>query len=251
DIQSQENWMQSDETFLDVLIKVSDPAYKPGTPVAQSDTSAGPLSPNQAIDLVYLPAKVRNEIIGFIADNENTVAVVMSDPYQQTLGPGTGHHFDYWRDADPAGGKALTSSQYAAAWLTHLARQAEMGQPAADASAAALVASSDSAADPSDTASTTSTTSIVTKDLLSSTDSSTAPTTTSSAVPTAAPLAPTVAVVTPDTSAAFSEEPSPSAAVAATDTPSTQQEVPTTVEVAEPEATTIPTTTTVPPSPVQ
>lgn len=254
DIQSQENWMQSHETFLDVLIKVSDPAYKPGTPVAQSNTPAGPLSPNQSIDLVYLPAKVRNEIIGFIADNENTVAVVMSDPYQQTLGPGTGHHFDYWRDADPAGGKPLTSSQYAAAWLTHLAREAEKGQPAttaADASATALVASSASTADPSDTASTPSTTSTATKELLSSTDSSTVPTTTSSAVPTAAPLAPTAAVVTPDTSAAFSEEPSPSAAVAATYTPSTQQEVSTTVEVAEPETTTIPTTTTVPPSPVQ
>ncbi|MCQ4121796.1 cutinase family protein [Rhodococcus tibetensis] len=247
DIQSQENWMQSDETFLDVLIKVSDPAYKLGTEVAQADTTTDPLSPNQAIDLVYLPTKVRNEIIGFIADNENTVEVVMSDPYQQTLGPGTGHHFDYWRDADPAGGKPLTSSQYAAAWLTHLAQQAEKGQPAtitkADTSAAALVASS---TDPTDTSETTSTTSSTSKDLLSATDSSAIPTTTPSLVPTAATQVPTAAVVPP-----ASSEPSPSAAVAAAETPSTQQEVPKTVEVTEPEMTTIPTTTTVPPSPVQ
>src|SRR5690606_38625228 len=47
-----------------------------------------------------------------------------------TLGPNaTGHHFDYWRDADPANGKPLTSAEYAAAWLTHLAKQAQAGEP--------------------------------------------------------------------------------------------------------------------------
>ncbi|MBV6756811.1 cutinase family protein [Rhodococcus opacus] len=129
DIQSQDNWMQSDETFLDVLVKVSDPAYKPADSAAtQSNTQAGPISSNQAVDLVYLPAKVRNEIIGFIADNQNTIQVAMSDPYQQTLGEGTGHHFDYWRDANAGNGKPLTSAQYAAAWLTHLAQEAEKGE---------------------------------------------------------------------------------------------------------------------------
>ena len=40
DIASQPNWMASDETFLDVLIKVSDPAYKPAVqPVATAPTS--------------------------------------------------------------------------------------------------------------------------------------------------------------------------------------------------------------------
>ncbi|MDH6290963.1 cutinase family protein [Rhodococcus opacus] len=145
DIQSQDDWMQSDETFLDVLIKVSDPAYKPDSGAAQSDTSAGPISSNQAVDLVYLPAKVRNEIIGFISDNQNTIQVAMSDPYQQTLGEGTGHHFDYWRDANAGSGKPLTSAQYAAAWLTHLAQEAEKGESraaAAEASTAKLAADS-------------------------------------------------------------------------------------------------------------
>ncbi|BAH48472.1 cutinase family protein [Rhodococcus opacus] len=135
DIQSQDNWMQSDETFLDVLVKVSDPAYKPADPVAaQSDTPTGPISSNQAVDLVYLPTKVRNEIIGFIADNQNTIQVAMSDPYQQTLGEGTGHHFDYWRDANAGNGRPLTSAQYAAAWLTHLAQEAEKGEARSAAS---------------------------------------------------------------------------------------------------------------------
>ena len=53
----------------------------------------------------------------------------MSDPYQMTLGPDVGHHFDYWRDADAANGKPLTSAQYAAAWLTYLAQQAKDGKP--------------------------------------------------------------------------------------------------------------------------
>ncbi|MFE7417908.1 cutinase family protein [Rhodococcus sp. NPDC057529] len=159
DIQSQDNWMQSDETFLDVLVKVSDPAYKPTEPVAvQSDTSAGPISSNQAVDLVYLPAKVRNEIIGFIADNQNTIQVAMSDPYQQTLGEGTGHHFDYWRDANAGNGKPLTSAQYAAAWLTHLAQEAEKGEARTAATAqstATLAAASTTDAEAAQVAPTT------------------------------------------------------------------------------------------------
>ncbi|WP_206491269.1 cutinase family protein [Rhodococcus sp. KRD162] len=133
DIASQPNWMQSDETFLDVLIKVSEPGYKPGaatTPVAAKvDGEQEPIEAGQMVDLVYLPQKIFREITGFIASNQNTVPVIMNDPYGLTLGPGSGHHFDYWRDADAANGKPLTSVQYAAAWLTQLAEQANKGEP--------------------------------------------------------------------------------------------------------------------------
>ena len=126
DIQAQGNWMQTDQTFLDVLIKVSDPSYTPTQPTdVAADTE---LQLSAAENLVYLPTKVRNEIIGFIADNANTIPVALSDPYQQTLGEVSGHHFDYWRDADAANGKPLTSAEYAAQWLTHLAEQADKGE---------------------------------------------------------------------------------------------------------------------------
>lgn len=126
DIEAQGNWMQSEETFLDVLIKVSDPSY---TPTAPTDVAADTeLNLSAAENLVYLPAKVRNEIIGFIANNANTIPVALSDPYQQTLGEVTGHHFDYWHDADTGNGKPLSSAEYAAEWLTHLAEQADKGE---------------------------------------------------------------------------------------------------------------------------
>ncbi|MFE4502210.1 cutinase family protein [Rhodococcus sp. NPDC056743] len=130
DISSNPDWMQSDETFLQVMLKVSDPDYKPGTTttvttVADEDTiTAEKVSP-----LAYLPQKLFKEIVGLIATNQNTIPVIMSDPYQMTLGPDVGHHFDYWRDADAANGKPLTSAQYAAAWLTYLAQQAKDGKP--------------------------------------------------------------------------------------------------------------------------
>ncbi|MDZ7918310.1 MAG: cutinase family protein [Rhodococcus sp. (in: high G+C Gram-positive bacteria)] len=133
DIASQPNWMESDETFLDVLIKVSEPDYKPSTattPVAAKvDDDQESIETGQMIDMVYLPQKIFKEITGFIASNQNTVPVMMNDPYGLTLTQGTGHHFDYWRDADPANGKPLTSVQYAAAWLTELAEKANRGEP--------------------------------------------------------------------------------------------------------------------------
>jgi hypothetical protein len=133
EIASQPNWMQSDETFLDVLIKVSEPDYKPGavtTPVsAKVDGEQEPIETGQMVDLVYLPQKIFKEITGFISSNQNTIPVVMNDPYGLTLAPGSGHHFDYWRDADAANGKPLTSVQYAAAWLTELAEEANRGEP--------------------------------------------------------------------------------------------------------------------------
>ncbi|EME15342.1 cutinase family protein [Rhodococcus triatomae] len=128
-ISSQPNWMQSDQTFLDVLLQVSDPAYKPSetdgalpvTPVAD-DIEAEKLSP-----LALLPEKLFKEVVNLIVTNQNTIPVVMNDPYQLTLGEGTGRHFDYWRDT--ADGKPLSSAEYAAAWLTQLAEDARNGKP--------------------------------------------------------------------------------------------------------------------------
>lgn len=132
DIARQDNWLASDETFLDVLIKVSEPGYTPADPTTKVSAEAStdePLPAETAVGLAYLPSKIAKEIIGFIGSNTNTVSVLMNDPYGLTLGPGTGHHFDYWRDADPANGKPMTSAEYAAAWLTQLAKDAEAGKP--------------------------------------------------------------------------------------------------------------------------
>ncbi|WP_328393071.1 cutinase family protein [Nocardia sp. NBC_00416] len=129
DIESQPNWMASDETFLEVLLRVSDPAYVPGSNTP-APAAADSIASDQMSPLAYLPQKVFNEIVGLIVTNQNTIPVILSDPYKLTLGPNaTGHHFDYWRDADPGNGKTLTSAEYAAAWLTHLAKQAQAGQP--------------------------------------------------------------------------------------------------------------------------
>lgn len=135
DIAGQDNWLASDETFLDVLIKVSEPGYTPADPTtkvsaaAETDDNGEPLPAQKAVGLAYLPSKIAKEIIGFIGSNTNTVPVLMNDPYGQTLAPGTGAHFDYWRDADAANGKPLTSAEYAAAWLTQLAKDAQAKKP--------------------------------------------------------------------------------------------------------------------------
>lgn len=164
-IQAQPDWMQNDETFLDVLLTVSNPSYtRPTTPPTTTTKPSEPGAGNATTDsdistpvsedtdsipvekmspLAYLPQKLFKEIVGLIVTNQNTIPVIMSDPYQLTLGPDVGHHFDYWRDADQANGKPLTSADYAAAWLTHLAKQAQNGQqvnPAAKPTAAELVA---------------------------------------------------------------------------------------------------------------
>ncbi|WP_230594637.1 cutinase family protein [Rhodococcoides fascians] len=192
DIASQPNWMQSDETFLDVLIKVSEPNYKPGTvttPVsAKVDGEQEPIETGQMVDLAYLPQKIFREITGFIASNQNTVPVIMNDPYGLTLGPGSGHHFDYWRDADAANGKPLTSVQYAAAWLTQLAEEANRGEPiksaavqekAGRAAVETIVAPATTSATPTPTATTT------------------APVTTSPVVTTTVPVVPAPAAEAP------------------------------------------------------
>lgn len=135
DITSQDNWLAGDETFLEVLIKVSEPGYTPADPKnkvaakSETDENGEPLPAETAVNLAYLPSKIAKEIFGFIGSNTDTIPVLMNDPYGKTLGPGSGHHFDYWRDADPANGRPLTSAQYAAAWLTQLAKDAEAGKP--------------------------------------------------------------------------------------------------------------------------
>ncbi|MGW0354936.1 cutinase [Nocardia sp. 852002-20019_SCH5090214] len=201
-IASQPNWMASNETFLQVLLKVSEPGYKPGdNPPAPAPAQS--ISTDQMAPLAYLPQKVLNEIIGLIVTNQNTIPVIMSDPYQLTLGPnGTGHHFDYWRDSDAANGKPMTSAEYAAAWLTHLAQQAQAGQQidpksqptqadvqaayktvqdtkAADAKAATTTSPAPTTTAPAPTTATPTTTS-----------SSTAPTTTQAPATTTTTVAP-------------------------------------------------------------
>ncbi|MFD7841626.1 cutinase family protein [Nocardia sp. NPDC059764] len=128
DIAHNPGWWTSKETFLDVLLKVSQPGYQANqqnaTPVAADNIAAENMSP-----LAYLPQKVFNEVIGLITTNQNTIPVIMNDPYNLTLGPnGTGHHFDYWHDSNPDNGKPVSSAEYAAAWLTELAKQAQAHQ---------------------------------------------------------------------------------------------------------------------------
>ncbi|WP_328407526.1 cutinase family protein [Nocardia sp. NBC_00403] len=237
DIQSQPNWMQSDETFLQVLLKVSDPAYKPGAPKAPA--KADSISTNQMSPLAYLPQKVLNEIIGLIVTNQNTIPVVMSDPYQLTLGPNhTGHHFDYWRDANAADGKPLTSAEYAAAWLTHLAKQAQAGQPvdttakpqAADLDAVYKAVAVTSAAPTTEPTKTPST----------STSTSTSP----SASATTTPTSPAKTDVSSTTTTPAPTTSAPPSETASTTTPPAPTSVAAPVETTKP--TTTPTETTKP-----
>lgn len=229
DIANNPNWMQSDETFLDVLLKVSDPAYKPGaTPPPATDASS--ISADAMSPLAYLPQKIFKEIIGLVVTNQNTIPVVLSDPYNTTLGPNhSGHHFDYWRDANPETGKPLTSAEYAAAWLTELAKQAQNGEPV-DKSVKPSQASLAAALSP-ETETTAPTTTATT------TPGTTTPTTTAS---TTAPTTTEAPTTTPSTTDATTES---------TTAPTTTTEpaaAPTTTEA----TTTTPTTTTSTPAPV-
>lgn len=223
DIRSQPDWMQSDETFLDVLLKVSDPSYTGPAPTEPTtdpaDTSDIPgvtlvsdeqesIETDEMSPLAYLPQKLFKEVIGLIVTNQNTIPVVMSDPYNLTLGPDVGHHFDYWRDADPENGKPLTSADYAAAWLTHLAQQAQAGEridPSAKLSSEELSQALD------EVTATAATLSTTTSD--ESTDASTSettPTTTPTSTPTSAESASSTAA---ESSTSTSADPSTSMSV--------------------------------------
>jgi hypothetical protein len=249
DIQSQPNWMASDETFLEVLLRVSDPAYEPGAPTAPA-TPADSISTDQMSPLAYLPQKVLNEIVGLIVTNQNTIPVILSDPYQLTLGPNaTGHHFDYWRDADPGNGKTLTSAEYAAAWLTHLAKQAQAGEPVDTKSAPtaedlddAYRAAAETTTDPTTSAAATGTTA-------APTTSGTAPVTTQSATGTPTTTGPTTTAPTTTTTTDPATT-APSATGTTTEAPSTTPEATETgTVVATPEAATPPVATTRPTPP--
>ncbi|MVU82978.1 cutinase family protein [Nocardia sp. ET3-3] len=212
DIAHNPGWWTSKETFLDVLLKVSQPDYKPNqdnpTPVAASNIEAQNMSP-----LAYLPQKVFNEVIGLITTNQNTIPVLLNDPYNLTLGPnGTGHHFDYWHDQNPDNGKNVSSADYAAAWLTELAKEAQAGT--------------------------------LNPKTLTST-----PTTTTKA-PNALALAPTTLTSGTTTPATGSTTPVSGTSTPATTTPPTTTTVPPTTTVTpDPASTTTPpvTTTTTPP----
>lgn len=253
DIRSQPDWMQSDETFLDVLLKVSDPSYtRPTTTPTTSPVAADPSAPSDvsapASDdedsittekmspLAYLPQKLFKEIVGLIVTNQNTIPVIMSDPYQLTLARDIGHHFDYWRDADPATGRPLTSADYAAAWLTYLAKQAQSGKPvnsSAKPSAAELSAALDEVASSSAAASSAAPTS--------------APAAASSTQPSTQSAAEPAQPVVTEAPAAGSQAPVPGPGTDVAGTVATETPLPT--ETAAPQATTtaaVPTTTAAP-----
>ncbi|NLU81356.1 cutinase family protein [Rhodococcus sp. HNM0569] len=123
DIGTQPAWLASDETFLQALVRVSAPTYT--TPAEHTDDAHDVLT--RVTSLVYLPRKMFLEVVGFVLDNPGTLEFLMTDAYESTFAVGTGHHFDYWRDADPATGRT-SSVDYAAAWLAHLAVQASEGK---------------------------------------------------------------------------------------------------------------------------
>ncbi|MFE3191864.1 cutinase family protein [Nocardia sp. NPDC059240] len=231
DIAHDPGWWTSKETFLDVLLKVSAPDYKPNqdnpTPVEASNIDAQNMSP-----LAYLPQKVFNEVIGLITTNQNTIPVILNDPYNLTLGPnGTGHHFDYWHDQNPDNGKQVSSADYAAAWLTELAKEAQAKQldphtltssPTATTTPNALAAARASASGTSTPASG------------STTPATTTPGSATTVPPTTTTVPPT-ATVTPDPGT--------------TTPPVTTTTPPVTTTTVAPTTTTVPvTTTTVPPT---
>ncbi|MCZ4557248.1 cutinase family protein [Rhodococcus maanshanensis] len=244
EVRSQPDWMKGDQTFLDVLLTVSSPSYKPGE-AAKAPAKAQSISADEMSPLAYLPQKVFKEIIGLITTNQNTIPVVLSDPYQLTLAKDVGHHFDYWRDNDAANGKPLTSAEYAAAWLTHLAQQAQNGQaidPAAKPDAGSLAAALSSATSAPTAPSTASVAGTVT-----ATESAAPTTTTTTAAPTETSTAPSSgSASTPTTTPSAAPTAEAAAPVDSQDSAPAVAKPPTTAVAA---TTTVPTTTTPAPSP--
>lgn len=230
-IEAQPDWMRGDETFLNVLLTVSDPSYTrpavtptPPTTTGVKDVSqkkdsieAGDLSP-----LAYLPQKVLKEIVGLIVTNQNTIPVILSDPYQLTLAPDVGHHFDYWRDADPANGKPLTSAEYAAAWLTQLAQQAQAQAGQTTTPSAPATAPTTTTASTTTTTTTSGPTSSTTQPTTQA-QATTAPRTTTEAETATAPPAQSSAVTESagQTTAPATTTKAPASTSAATSTGST------------------------------
>ncbi|MEU1547608.1 cutinase family protein [Nocardia sp. NPDC005745] len=240
DIQSQPNWMQSDETFLQVLLRVSDPAYKPGEQ-PKAPAKADAIATNDMSPLAYLPQKVFNEIIGLIVTNQNTIPVIMSDPYNLTLGPNhTGHHFDYWDDADPGAGKPLTSAEYAAAWLTHLAKQAQAGKQVdptskpqeADLAAVYKAAETTSATPTTEPAKTSTTSSTSAAPTTTTTTTGSSTTTVAPTSTTSTPAVTTTPAPSPVAAPVETAKPTTTETTTTTTTTTTQSAAPTTTTTA-------------------
>ena len=274
DISANPDWMRSDETFLDVLIKVSDPSYdpataRPTTPVAADDENAtdeggaqAPIPAERLSNLAYLPEKIVKEVVGFIRSNQNTLAVVMADPYDQTFGYDRekddhyGHHFDYWDD--DIDGKGTTTVEYAAAWLEHLAREAKEGKkvdPAkVDKAAVLMIAEETAQAETTESTTTSGVSSSVTAPEGAPIDGSATPGPVDSApAPAAGDAAAPVVPVAPETGA-----PAPVTTTAAVPTPSegttpatgeTTSGVEETTSSGTPTTSAVPTTTTTSPRP--
>lgn len=245
DIAAQDNWMASDETFLEVLLRVSDPEYKPGEQPAEKP-EADAIAADDMSPLAYLPQKIFNEIIGLIVTNQNTIPVILSDPYKQTLGPDhEGHHFDYWRDADPENGRPLTSAEYAAAWLTHLAKQAQAGKEVDKSSkpdSSDVAAAFEAAAATSETPAP-ETTESATPTTTTTTTTTGEPTTTTPESTTTTPSESSTTTTTPEVTRTTTSAPSEIADPVTTTPPTTTT---TTSESAAPTTTESATTTTAP-----
>ncbi|OZC51432.1 cutinase [Rhodococcus sp. WWJCD1] len=120
DIATNKSWLESDETLLQVLVKVSDRQYQ-----VDDAQAAAALSPDQLLaDLNWalgpgaetVKAKLRAEGEGLVENNKGIVDVVLG-PY---LAIGFLQHLSYWYN-DPNDGYEWESEKMVA-WVTDLAR---------------------------------------------------------------------------------------------------------------------------------
>jgi len=120
DIATNKSWLESDETLLQVLVKVSDRQYQ-----VDDAKAAAALSPDRLLaDLNWslgpgaetVKAKLRAEGEGLVENNKGIVDVVLG-PY---LAIGFLQHLSYWYN-DPNDGVEWESEKMVA-WVTDLAR---------------------------------------------------------------------------------------------------------------------------------
>lgn len=120
DIATNKSWLESEETLLQVLVKVSDRQYQ-----VNDAQAAAALSPDQLLaDLDWalgpgaetVKAKLRAEGEGLVENNKGIVDVVLG-PY---LVVGFLQHLSYWRN-NPDDGREWESEKMVA-WVTDLAR---------------------------------------------------------------------------------------------------------------------------------
>ncbi|MGV8872067.1 MAG: cutinase family protein [Rhodococcus sp. (in: high G+C Gram-positive bacteria)] len=139
DIATNKSWLESDETLLQVLVKVSDQQYQ-----VDDKHAIAALSPDQLLaDLNWalgpgaetVEAKLRAEGQGLVQNNEGIVDVVVG-PY---LLIGFLQHLSYWYN-DPNDGFEWESEKIVA-WVTDLARTEREKNNAPETSAPATPAS--------------------------------------------------------------------------------------------------------------